>query len=68
AEALPRNVSGVSIALINSVGALGSFIGSYVVGYLHGIGKMKESFLLMSCSLFTASLLLIIAARLKTAK
>jgi len=68
AEALPRNVSGVSIALINSVGALGSFIGSYVVGYLHGIGKMKESFLLMSCSLFIASILLIIAARLKAVK
>jgi sugar phosphate permease len=65
AETLPRNVSGVSIALINSVGALGSFIGSYVVGYLHGIGKMNDSFLLMSCSLFIASLLLIIAVRLK---
>ncbi len=65
AETLPRNVSGVAIALINSVGALGSFIGSYVVGYLHGIDKMNESFLLMSCSLFAASVLLIIAVRLK---
>lgn len=68
AETLPRNVSGVSIALINSVGALGSFIGSYVVGYMHGVGKMNESFLLMACALFTASILLIIAVRLKTDK
>ncbi len=68
AETLPKNVSGVSIALINSVGALGSFIGSYVVGYMHGIGKMNESFLLMACSLFIASMLLIVAVRLKTDK
>lgn len=62
-ESLPKNVSGVSIALINSVGALGSFIGSYVVGYMHGIGRMSESFLLMACSLLIAAVLLVIAVR-----
>ena len=33
-EILPRNVAGGAMALINSMGALGSFAGSYVVGYL----------------------------------
>jgi sugar phosphate permease len=32
-EILPRNVAAGAIALINSFGALGSFAGSYVVGY-----------------------------------
>jgi len=35
-EVLPRNVSAGAIALINSLGALGSFIGAYIVGYLNG--------------------------------
>ena len=35
-EVLPANVSGGAIALINSFGALGSFAGSYLVGYLNG--------------------------------
>jgi len=34
-EILPRNVSGEATALINSMGALGSFVGVYVVGYLN---------------------------------
>ncbi len=35
-ELLPKNVAGGAMALINSMGALGSFVGSYVVGYLNG--------------------------------
>jgi hypothetical protein len=35
-EILPTNVAGGGIALINSFGALGSFGGSYLVGYLNG--------------------------------
>ena len=63
AETLPRNVAGVSIALINSIGALGSFVGSYIVGYLHGTGQVGQSFLFMSGSLFLASVLVILAVR-----
>jgi MFS family permease len=37
AELLPRNVAGGAIALINCCGALGSFVGSYVVGWLNGV-------------------------------
>ena len=36
-EVLPRNVSAGAIALINSMGALGSFVGAYIVGYLNGL-------------------------------
>src|SRR5690606_27792109 len=32
-EVLPRNVAGGAIGLINSMGALGSFVGAYLVGY-----------------------------------
>jgi len=35
-EILPANVTAGAIALINSLGALGSFVGSYIVGYLNG--------------------------------
>ncbi len=35
-EILPSNVAAGAIALINSFGALGSFAGSYLVGYLNG--------------------------------
>ena len=35
-ELLPSNVTAGAVALINSLGALGSFAGSYLVGYLKG--------------------------------
>ena len=57
-EMLPRNVAGGAIALINSFGALGSFAGSYLVGYLngstHGFGA---SYIFMTISLFGSALL-----------
>lgn len=56
AEILPRNVLGVSIAFVNSVGALGSFIGAYMVGYLNGLtGSFSYAFLLMSVAMFLAA-------------
>lgn len=63
-EVLPRNVAGVSIALVNSMGALGSFIGSYVVGYLHGTtGKFGTSYLFMAAALALSGVLTMIAVR-----
>ncbi len=38
-ELLPANVTAGAIALINSFGALGSFTGAYLVGYLNGTTK-----------------------------
>lgn len=61
-ELLPANVSGGAMALINSFGALGSFLGAYLVGYLNGItGSFGASYLFMAGSLFLAALITIIA-------
>jgi sugar phosphate permease len=57
-EILPSNVAGGAMALINSMGALGSFAGSYLVGYLNGVtGNMSASYLLMSGALLISAVL-----------
>lgn len=57
-ELLPKNVAGGAMALINSMGALGSFVGSYVVGYLNGsTGSPAASYAFMSAALVAAVLL-----------
>ena len=57
-ELLPRNVAGGAMALINSMGALGSFVGSYVVGYLNGTtGSPAASYAFMSAALIAAVVL-----------
>jgi sugar phosphate permease len=63
-EVLPRNVAGGAMALINSMGALGSFAGSYVVGYLNGTtGGFGASYLFMAGSLLLAAILTLLAVR-----
>ncbi|MDP4129333.1 MAG: MFS transporter [Bacteroidota bacterium] len=65
-EILPRNVSGGAIALINSLGALGSFVGSYVVGYLNGTtGGFGASYIFMAGSLFLSALITLIVVKNK---
>jgi sugar phosphate permease len=57
-ELLPRNVAGGAMALINSMGALGSFVGAYLVGYLNGAtGSPDASYFFMASSLLIAALL-----------
>ncbi|WP_211441497.1 MFS transporter [Collimonas humicola] len=57
-ELLPKNVAGGAMALINSMGALGSFLGSYVVGYLNGAtGSPFASYLFMAGGLLAAVVL-----------
>jgi sugar phosphate permease len=57
-EILPSNVAGGAMALINSMGALGSFAGSYLVGYLNGAtGNPGASYLLMSGALLVSVVL-----------
>ena len=54
-EILPANVAGGAMALINSMGALGSFGGSWLVGYLNGAtGGPGASYLFMCGALLTA--------------
>lgn len=59
-ELLPKNVSGVSIGLINSFGALGAFLGAWLVGYLNGItGNPSMSYGFMAVALLLSVLLTI---------
>jgi sugar phosphate permease len=54
-ELLPKNVAGGAMALINSMGALGSFVGSWVVGYLNGAtGSPAASYAFMSVALLAS--------------
>jgi sugar phosphate permease len=60
-ELLPSNVTAGAVALINSLGALGSFAGSYLVGYLNGsTGGFGASYIFMAGSLFLSAILTII--------
>lgn len=63
-EVLPRNVSAGAIALINSMGALGSFLGAYIVGYLNGTtGGFGASYMFMAGSLFISAILTMVAIK-----
>lgn len=54
-EILPSNVAGEITALVNSLGALGSFLGAWFVGLLQAhTGNSKAGYLLMSISLTVA--------------
>jgi MFS family permease len=68
-EVLPRNVSPGAIALINSLGALGSFVGAYIVGYLNGTtGGFGASYIFMAGSLLISGILTMIAIKGKEVK
>lgn len=57
-DMLPKNVAGGALGLINSMGALGSFGGAYIVGYLNGLTNgFGASYLLMSATLLLSSIL-----------
>ncbi len=63
-DVLPKNVAGGAVALINSFGALGSFTGTYIVGYLNGTtGGFGASYLFMAVSLLLSALLMLIAVQ-----
>ncbi len=64
AEILPANVLGGAMALINSFGALGSFAGSFLVGYLNGTtGGFGASYIFMAASLLLSAILTMIAVK-----
>ena len=63
-EIMPGNVTSGAIALINSFGALGSFAGSYLVGYLNGTtGSFGASYIFMAGSLLLSAILTIVAVK-----
>jgi nitrate/nitrite transporter NarK len=58
-DMLPRNVAGEVMALINSCGALGGFVGTYFVGLLQAwTGGPQAGFMLMSLSLVVSGIIL----------
>lgn len=60
-EMLPKNVAGGAMALINSMGALGSFFGSWFVDYLNGAtGSPAASYMFMAIALVVAVVLTLI--------
>ena len=57
-EMLPRNVAGEVIALVNSFGALGGFVGTWLVGWLQAVtGSARLGFLTMSIMLVLSGLI-----------
>jgi MFS family permease len=55
ADILPKRVAGGAVAFINAAGALGGFMGSYLVGWLNLLTHdPRSSFLLMGASLAIA--------------
>jgi len=63
-EILPANVTAGAMALINSFGALGSFIGAYVVGRLNAeTGNFNASYIFMAGSLLLSAIITIIAVK-----
>ena len=63
-EILPQNVAGGAMALINSFGALGSFAGSYIVGYLNGTtGGFSASYIFMAGSLLLSAIITMVAVK-----
>jgi sugar phosphate permease len=66
-EILPANVAGEVTALVNSCGALGSFTGSYLVGYLQAhTGNSKAGYLLMSGALTLAGIAILLLRPIST--
>jgi len=63
-EILPANVTAGAIALINSFGALGSFAGSYLVGYLNGTtGGFGASYIFMAGSVLLSAIITVVAVK-----
>jgi sugar phosphate permease len=62
-ELLSRQVAGAAMALVNSLGALGGFVGAYVVGYLVGSKQEGSAFLLMAACLVVAAGLMLLVNR-----
>lgn len=58
-EMLPRNVAGAATALVNSCGAVGSFLGTYMIGWLTGDFGQGFAFLFLAGSLLAASFLML---------
>lgn len=59
-EFLPQSVSGAAMALVNSAGAVGGFLGAYVVGWLQGTLGDAAAYTFMAASLFLSAALMLL--------
>jgi sugar phosphate permease len=57
-EFLPQNVAGAAMALVNSAGAVGGFVGAYVVGWLQGGIGDAAAFTFMAIALGLSAVLM----------
>jgi sugar phosphate permease len=63
-ERVPRNVVGEVMALINSFGALGAFVGTYMVGWFQAAtGSPKAGFLAMALAMVLSAALMALLGR-----
>jgi Na+/H+ antiporter len=63
-EFLPQKLAGPAMALINAAGAVGGFLGAYVVGWLQGGISNGAAYVFMAaCLLISALLMLAVTAR-----
>jgi sugar phosphate permease len=68
-EMLPKSVAGEVMALINTCGALGGFIGTWLVGWLQALtGNARAGFLTMSMSLLVSALIILSLKANKTTR
>jgi sugar phosphate permease len=59
-EMLPKTVAGEVMALINTFGALGGFVGTWLVGWLQALtGNARAGFLTMSMSLLVSAAIIL---------
>jgi sugar phosphate permease len=62
-EFLPQPLAGPAMALINAAGAVGGFVGAYVVGWLQGgVGNAAAYAFMAACLLLSAVLMLAVTA------
>jgi sugar phosphate permease len=59
-EMLPKSVAGEVMALINTFGAMGGFVGTWLVGWLQALtGNARAGFLTMSLSLLVSAVIIL---------
>lgn len=67
-ELLPGRTAGVAVAVVNAFGALGGFLGTYLVGWLdHATGSSVAAFLMLAAAM-AASAVLLFAVRAPAAR
>ncbi len=60
-ERVPRAAAAEALAFINSAGALGAFVGSYLVGWLQAVtGNARAGYLLMAGALVCSAMLMLL--------